>query len=105
MLTTIIGFFMGILHIGIANGGYINVCEYVQIKWKNHVCSLMLVFDMLTVILASIYWKWISRDCTWLIVFGISLNALSIIGVLFIPESPEYLYCFYRFRECRDVIF
>ena len=28
-LTTVLGFFMGFLHIAIYNGGYINVCEYV----------------------------------------------------------------------------
>jgi Sugar (and other) transporter len=32
------------------------------------------------------------------------LNGLSAIGLFFIPESPEYLYSFYRFRECREVI-
>ena len=103
-LTTYIAFFMGILHIGIANGGYINVCEYVQEKWKNHVCTLMLVFDMLSVIITGIYWKYISVDATWLLVFGILLNLLSLIGVLFVPESPEYLYSFFRFRECRDIM-
>jgi hypothetical protein len=35
---------MGILHIGIANGGYINVCEYVHVKWKYLLCTVMLVF-------------------------------------------------------------
>jgi len=27
--TSVLAFFMGILHVGIYNGGYINVCEYV----------------------------------------------------------------------------
>lgn len=45
-LTTVLAFFMGILHIAIYNGCYINVCEYVDIRWKNKVCTLMLVFDM-----------------------------------------------------------
>ena len=96
---------MGILHIGIANGGYINVCEYVQDKWKNFVCTMMLVFDMLTVIATGVYWKYISKDCTWLLVFGIVCNGLSFIGLFIVPESPEYLYSFYRFRECREILY
>jgi len=105
LFTTIVGFFMGILHIGVANGGYINVCEYVHTRWKNTLASLMLVFDMLTVIITGIYWKWISKNATGLLIFGIGCNAVSFIAILFTPESPEYLYCFYRFRECREVVF
>jgi len=96
---------MGILHIGVANGGYINVCEYVHTRWKNILASLMLVFDMLTVIITGIYWKWISKNATGLLIFGIGCNAVSFIAILFVPESPEYLYSFYRFRECREVLF
>jgi ABC-type sugar transport system permease subunit len=96
---------MGILHIGIANGGYINVCEYVHDKWKNVVCTVMLVFDMLTVIITGIYWKWVSKNSDGILLFGIACNAIGLLGLLFIPETPEYLYSFYRFSECRDVIF
>ena len=103
-LTTITGFFMGILHIGVANGGYINVCEYVHDKWKNVVCTIMLVFDMLTVIGTGIYWKYVSKNANGLMIFGILQNAIGLIGCLFLPETPEYLYSFYRFRECKEVI-
>jgi uncharacterized membrane-anchored protein YitT (DUF2179 family) len=103
-LSTITGFFMGILHIGIANGGYINVCEYVHVKWKYLLCTVMLVFDMFTVIVTGIYWKWISHNSLGLLVFGCLCNAVSFVALFFVPESPEYLYSFYRFRECREVI-
>jgi len=95
---------MGVLHIGIANGGYINVCEYVHDRWKNVVCTTMLVFDMLTVIFGAIYWKYISIDASWYLIFGISQNALGLIGCVFLPETPEYLYSFKRFRECKEVM-
>lgn len=97
-------FFGGLVHIPIANGGYINVCEYVHLRWKNYVCTLMLVFDMLTVIATGVYWNWISKDFFWLILFACILNALSLFGLYFVPETPEFLYCFYRFEECREVI-
>jgi hypothetical protein len=95
---------MGVLHIGIANGGYINVCEYVHDRWKNVVCTTMLVFDMLTVIFGAIYWKYISIDASWYLLFAITQNALGLIGCFFLPETPEYLYSFKRFRECKEVM-
>jgi hypothetical protein len=39
-----------------------------------------------------------------LLVFGCLCNAVSFVALFFVPESPEYLYSFYRFRECREVI-
>jgi MFS family permease len=104
-LTTAIGFIMGILHMGIYNGCYINICEYVHLRWKNKACSLLLVFDMLTCIIIAVYWRFISKNWLWLQIFACASNALGLIGLFFIPESPEYLYCFYRFNECREVIF
>jgi MFS family permease len=96
-LTTALAFFMGFLHIGIYNGCYINVCEYVDIRWKNKVCTLLLVFDMLTVIIIGIYWRFISKYWLWLQIFALAINFIAIFGLYILPESPEYLYCFYRF--------
>lgn len=33
------------------------------------------------------------------------MNLIAIFGLYILPESPEYLYCFYRFQECREIIF
>jgi MFS family permease len=104
-LTCIFGFIMGILHMGIYNGCYINVCEYVHERWKNKVCSLLLVFDMLTCIIISAYWRYISKNWLWLHIFACCCNAVALIGLYLLPESPEYLYSFYRFHECREVMF
>jgi MFS family permease len=104
-LTTAFGFMMGILHMGIYNGCYINVCEYVHLRWKNKVCSLLLVCDMATCIIIGAYWRYISKNWLWLHIFACSCNAIGIVGLFFLPESPEYLYSFYRFHECRDVMF
>ena len=96
-LTTTLGFFLGILHVGIQNGAYINVCEYFHTKWKNKVCTVLLVCDMLTVIFSGFYFEFISNDIKWLLLFGAAMNGTSIIGLFLLPESPEYLYSFYRF--------
>ncbi len=101
---TVLAFFLGILHIGIYNGCYIDICEYTHTKWKNHVCTVLLVFDMVTVIIIGFYWRYISKNWLGLLIFAASLNGLSIAGMFLIPESPEYLYSFYRFNELREVI-
>ena len=36
--------------------------------------------------------------------FGVAINAIAVLGIYFIPESPEYLYCFYKFKECSDSV-
>ncbi len=100
-----LAFMLGFLRMGIYNGCYINVCEYVHLKWKNKVCSLLLVFDMATCIIIAAYWRYICKYWLWLHIFACICNVFAIVGLYFVPESPEYLYCFYRFHECRDVIF
>jgi len=99
-----ISFIMGFLHIGIYNGGYVNVCEYVDKPWKNHVCTVLLCFDMLSTILIGVYFHYISRYWLWYALIGLVFNLISFVGIFLIPESPEYLYCFYMFPECRAVI-
>jgi MFS family permease len=54
-LNTCLSFIMGFLHIGIYNGGYVNVCEYVNTPWKNNVCTVLMAFDMLSTILIGVY--------------------------------------------------
>jgi hypothetical protein len=87
--------------VGIYNGGYVNVCEYVTGPWKNHVCTLLLFYFIR--ILICLYFKFVSRYWLWFQLIGVFLNAVSLVGIYLIPESPEYLYSFYRFNECRNV--
>jgi hypothetical protein len=104
-LTTALSFLMGFLHIGLYNGGYINVCEYVHLPWKNNVCTVLLVFDMLTTIMIGVYFHSISRNWVYFPLVGLAFNFIAIFGIYMIPESPEYLYSYYKFPECKKVIF
>ena len=102
--TTVLSFIMGYLRISLYNGGYINVCEYTHGNWKNHVCTILLVFDMLTSILMGVYYHYVSKYWLYFALIGVTFNSLAIIGIFFLPESPEYLYSYYKFDESRDVI-
>lgn len=87
------------------NGAYINISEYVHgPKWKNPVSTLLLVADSLVAVIIAFYFKIISKNWIWLQIFGITVNAVAIFGCAIIPESPEYLYSFYKFSKARDVV-
>lgn len=102
--TTVLGFFMGFLRMSLYNSAYINICEYVHGMWKSYVCMLLLTFDLLTVILMGIYYHYISRSWLYFALIGLIMNAVAVIGVYFVPESPEYLYSYYKFEKCREVL-
>ena len=100
----VLAFLFGFLNVGIYNGGYINICEYTHGKWKNRLCLVLLVADSSTVILNSLYFKFLSNHWLPFQLLGLLFNFLGLLGLLFLPESPEYLYSFYRFDECRDIL-
>ena len=104
-LTIGLSFILGFVHTGIYNGGYVNVCEYVNNPWKNYVCTILLVFDMLVTILNGIYYHYITNYWFWFVLIGGVFNIIAAITIVLIPESPEYLYSFYRFQECKDILF
>ena len=97
-------FLFGFLNVGIYNGGWINICEYTHGKWKNRLCLILLIADSTTVILSALYFKFISNQWLYFQLFGLLVNVLGLIGAFMLPESPEYLYSFYRFDECREVL-
>jgi MFS transporter, OCT family, solute carrier family 22 (organic cation transporter), member 4/5 len=104
LFTTIMACFFGIINVGIYNGAYVNICEYVHDPWKNHVCTFLLVFDSMTSIFVALYFKFVSQNWIWFQYLGLALSIIAFIGFYFLPESPEYLYSFYRFDECRKEI-
>jgi hypothetical protein len=45
----------------------------------------------LTGLLGCIYFWKISKDWRWIAMFGCATGILSMLGVLFMPESPKFL--------------
>lgn len=103
-LNIFLTFLMGICCVGRYNGCYINISEYVHTPYKNAVSTLLLVFEQLVAILIALYFKYFSKNWLYLQIFGVCVNFIAIIGSVIIPESPEYLYSFYKFAETRKSI-
>lgn len=95
---------MGIVCVGRYNGCYIIISEYVHTPYKNAVSTLLLVFEQFVAFINAFYFKFISINWIYLQIFGVAVNLVAVIGSFFIPESPEYLYSFYKFDETRKVI-
>jgi hypothetical protein len=64
----------------------------------------MMVSEGLCNILWTIYFVWIGRNAFYFVYFTIGLNVLTLIGCLYIVESPRYLYGMERFDECRQAM-
>lgn len=95
---------MGICCVGRYNGCYINIAEYVHTKYKNAVWTLLLMFECIVSMIIALYFKFMSKNWIYLQIFGFTVNAICILGCLAIPESPEYLYSFYKFRRTKKSI-
>lgn len=59
-------FFMGVVYVGRYNGGFVTICEYYHGKWKNIVCTIVMVLDSGVGIIIPYYFKSISKNWIWL---------------------------------------
>jgi hypothetical protein len=48
--------------------------------------------DGMTAILVTLYFKFVSVEWVFVQMFGISLATFSLIALLWLPESPKFLY-------------
>ena len=94
---TTLSFFLGITCVARYNGCYIAVYEFAPEKYKYSVSTLLLISESLLCIFTAVYNKMISKNWLYMQIFGVIISGISIIGLWFIPESPEYLYSLNRF--------
>lgn len=95
-VTTALSFFLGICCVARYNGCYINISEYVHAKYKYTVGTFLLVSDSFTCIVIALYFKF-CKNWLYLQIFGVCLSFIAAVGCFYVPETPEYLYSFYRF--------
>lgn len=96
-LTMALFFLLGVCTPGKSNIGYVYLLELVPTSWQTYVGTELLIADGSTMIILSIYFRFVSKDWLWFQVFAVSLFTLCYVFCFFIPESPKYLYSYKRY--------
>lgn len=52
----------------------------------------------------TIYFKYVSKEWFWTVAFGAFVNFLGLVFLIFLPESPRYLFYKKRYAECEEVL-
>lgn len=59
----------------------------------------------MSITVTALYFRFVSNDWRWLYLgLAILLIALAVPGMLWMPESPKFLYENKRFAECKAVL-
>lgn len=77
--------------------------EFNRPKWTETIIYLQLVAESVSTILMTVWYQFIDRG--WFLLQLICLIAAVLITIYFIicvPESPKWLYTFFRFDESRE---
>ena len=95
---------MGISTSGRTSVGFCYFCELAPTKYHNMLGTLWSMSECMIYIYLTIYYKYVSKDWFWTVAFGLCLNVLGLVFLVFLPESPRYLFYKKRFKECEEVL-
>jgi hypothetical protein len=92
------------MSVGRATVGYLYCLEFVPLSSQATVGTIMQIFSSSVTLILTLYFYFISRYWLWIQVFGWTFNLITVVGVIFMPESPKYLLTTRRYDECRQVL-
>lgn len=64
---------------------------------------MLLCADSIINMIVAVYYD-LSIHWLYLQIFGVVLSLIGAIGVFYIPETPEYLYSYFKFPECKFIM-
>lgn len=83
--------------------GYVYLNELIPSKSIPMVSSIGLFFVSESVVMAAVYFWFISKDWRPFEMFGVCLAIFTLSSSLWIPESPKFLISQKRYEEAMDV--
>jgi MFS family permease len=83
---------------------YILATEISPVRLQMVVATLVLGFDVQTMPISSVYFKFISNDWRPIGYFSVAFAFMNAIMCLFIPESPRFLYEEGEFQKSKEII-
>lgn len=72
--------------------GYLYLLELVPSEWKTLVGTSLHSANSCTFIFSALYFWFVSKDWRWIILAALVANSITVVAILFIPESPIYLH-------------
>lgn len=100
-LSTIFFFMLGLCCVGKSNLCYVYLLEFIPLRWQVYVGTFLLFLDGSTMIIISLYFRYMSRDWLYFQICGCCATAMAFLGSLIVPESPRYLQSVKRFKEAK----
>jgi MFS family permease len=100
-LTMVLFWFLGFTCPGKSNIAYVYLLEFVPTKMQTYVGTALLIADGSTMIILSIYFRFISKDWLGFQVFALCISTVAFLVTLLAPESPKYLYSYKKYKESR----
>lgn len=91
-LTDVLYFFLGLCYVGRYYGAFVGLPEYAHSKWRIIFTTFLLSLDCILMLLTTLYFKVVTADTLPLEIAGVVINIIAIVGIVWLPESPEYLY-------------
>lgn len=95
-------FLLGILACIRLNFSFIYGSEIIKTTHSTVICSFYNFFDGLTMMQASIYFKYISNDWFYLYWYFLSICIIGTVISYLMPESPRYLISIGDFKRARE---
>jgi hypothetical protein len=92
------------MSVGRASIGYLYMLELIPTENQALAGTILHFVNSSVTILSCIYFYFISKYWLWFQVFGWSLNLLTVVCVIFMPESPKFLLTKKKYDECREVL-
>ena len=97
-------FVFGICGSGRASVGYLYLLELMPKNKKVMIGTLNFTFSESMFVFSALFFKYITKDITYMIILGTVITFICDIGICFIPESPDYLYAVRDYQGARDAL-
>ena len=101
-MTIILILVFGFCGAGRSTIGYLYLLELIPKRHKILVGTLLHAINSLTLVFSSLYFWFITKNYFWFLLYSTIANFICTIAILFIPESPEYLYASKDYDGARD---
>jgi MFS family permease len=96
-------FLHGVSHALVTVAGFCLNCDFAPETTHNMISAVWNMTDASSGIFLTLYFRYVSKNWVWPQLFGIIVTILSGMGILlWVPESPKWLYREGRYDECCD---